>query len=253
MAISKNRFVRRINPLFLKGVCHRGLHNHQFTENGLLAFKNARDHHMAFELDVHLTRDNQLIVCHDENLKRTTGKDGIIEDMDVRTIKENYRLLDGEEVPTLQEVLEANKEEVPIIIEMKVFRKNYEPLSRRLLEELKVIRDKKNIILISFDPRSLTRCRHSGFVRQLLVSDDKQYRWIFHLKRLFEGIDIDQARVRERQVRRYGKHHMVNYWTIETIGELDKILPYGNMVTFQHADPDEVRNRMTVKNMAFLD
>ena len=91
----------RINPVFLNGIAHRGLHNKEFTENGMKAFKNAIDHGVAFEYDIHLTKDGELVVCHDENLVRTTGKDGIIEDLTLKEIKENYRLLDGGEIPTL--------------------------------------------------------------------------------------------------------------------------------------------------------
>ena len=77
----KKKALSKIDPRFLNGIAHRGLHNEEFTENGLNAFKNAIDHGVAFEFDIHLTKDNQLIVCHDEDLKRTTGKEGIIEDL----------------------------------------------------------------------------------------------------------------------------------------------------------------------------
>ena len=38
-------------------IAHRGLFNDEYTENGLKAFENAIKHHLAFELDVHLTKD----------------------------------------------------------------------------------------------------------------------------------------------------------------------------------------------------
>ena len=60
-------------------------------------------------------------------------------------IKTNYRLKDNEEIPTLKEVLALVKEQVPIVLELKVFRKNYVPLSQKVKEELKVIKDKRNI------------------------------------------------------------------------------------------------------------
>ena len=92
--MKKADVLKRINPLFLKGIAHRGLHNEKYTENGMLAFKNAIDNNVSFELDVHLTKDNDLIVCHDSELKRTTGKEGIIEDLTVKEIKDKYKLLD---------------------------------------------------------------------------------------------------------------------------------------------------------------
>ena len=52
--MNKNKLISKINPLFLKGIAHRGLHNNKYTENGLNAFKNALDYNVAIELDVHL-------------------------------------------------------------------------------------------------------------------------------------------------------------------------------------------------------
>ena len=58
----KQKALSKINPVFLNGIAHRGLHNEKFTENGLKAFKNAIDYGVAFEFDIHLTKDKQLVV-----------------------------------------------------------------------------------------------------------------------------------------------------------------------------------------------
>ena len=154
--MNKKKVLSKINPLFLGGIAHRGFHNEQFTENGMKAFENALKHNLPIEFDIHLTKDNELVVCHDEDLLRTTGKSGIIEDLTLKEIKENYRLLDGGEIPTFIELLDFVDERVPLVIELKVFRKNYKPLSKKVIEVLGPrIKDKKNYLLISFDPRSL--------------------------------------------------------------------------------------------------
>ena len=205
--MNKKKFISLIDPRFLKGIAHRGLHNEQYTENGMKAFKNAIDHDLAFEYDIHLTKDNQLIVCHDEDLKRTTGKEGIIEDLTLKEIKDNYHLLDGGEIPTLQEVLDLNHEQVPMVIELKVFRKNYKPLAAKVTEELKQIKDKPKVMIISFDPRSLWPMKKAGFVRSLLVAKSDEYTWPF--KCTVESVDLDQKLFDEKRVRRYYKHHFV--------------------------------------------
>ena len=122
-----------------------------------------------------------MIVCHDENLLRTTGKEGIIEDLTVKEIKDNYHLLDGGEVPTFDEVLDLVNEQIPIVVELKVFRKNYKPLVKVALNKLERIKDKRNIIIISFDPRALYRTKHKGFVNSLLVvkNNEPNYEWIY--------------------------------------------------------------------------
>ncbi len=230
--------LKRVNPLFLKGIAHRGLHDEKYTENGMLAFKNAIDNNVSFELDVHLTKDNDLIVCHDSELKRTTGKEGIIEELTVEEIKRNYKLLDGSEIPTLKEVMELNNEQVPMVIELKVYRKNYKPLSKRLIKELENIKDKKNYMLISFDPRGLIPMKKTGIVRQLLVWKDKE--WTFCFRHFFESLDLDYRMIEEKRVQKYYKNHIVNVRTIESIEQLKTVSKYIDTATFQYIDPKEV-------------
>ena len=240
--MKKEKAISKINPVFLKGIAHRGLHNEKFTENGMKAFQNAIDHGVAFEFDIHLTKDNELVVCHDENLIRTTGKDGIIEDLTLKEIKDNYRLLDGGEIPTLQEVLDLNKEKVPMVIEMKVFRKNYKPLAAKTKEMLKQIKDKRNVLLISFDPRSLWPFKHEGFIRSLLVAKSDEYTWFF--KRTVESVDLDLLLFEEKRVLRYIKKHFTNIWTIDSEEKLKKYAPLVDTVTYQFIDPKVVREEL---------
>jgi len=244
--MKKADVIKNLNPLFLKGIAHRGLHNDKLTENGIPAFKNAIEHNLAIELDVHLTKDGKLIVCHDSELKRTTGKQGIIEDLTVEEIKTNYRLLDGSEVPTFREVLELVKEAVPITVELKVYNKNYKPLASRLKTELKDVRDKKNFFLISFDPRSLIPFRKSGFMRSLLVTPS--HGWTYSLRHLFESVDLDQVMFNSPKVQKYHRKNLVNCWTIQSNQEFDKVFPYIDTATFQRTDADYIVDRLSEKN-----
>ncbi len=238
--MNKKTALSRVNPLFLKGICHRGLHTPQFSENGLNAFKNALDHHMALELDVHLTKDNQLIVFHDSNTKRMTGKEGTIEELTLAEIKSDYRLLDGEELPTLKEVFDLIQEQVPIVLELKVVEKNYKALAKRVMEELTCVKDKRNLMLISFDPRALFPFAGKGFIRQLLVAKSDEYTWPFRI--FFEGVDLEHVFMSEKRCIKYAKKHFTNIWTVETQEVFDKCVPLVDTVTFQNMDPDYVKN-----------
>lgn len=240
--MKKSQLKSAINPLILKGICHRGLHNETFSENGLNAFKNAIEHNMAFELDVHLTRDNQLVVFHDSELKRMTGKSGIIEDFSLAELRQNFKLLDGEEIPTLQEVFDLTKEKVPIVVELKVYHKNYKKLSNQLKEELKQIKDKSNIILISFDPRALFPFKNQGFVRQLLVA--KNYQKTYFFRHFFESVDLEISMFNEKKILRYTKNHFTNVWTIDSEEKLNKSLSlknYIDTITFQNFSADYIK------------
>lgn len=56
-------------------IAHRGYHNMKLgiPENSLLAFERAISYDYAIELDVHLIKDGNVVVFHDDNLKRMTG------------------------------------------------------------------------------------------------------------------------------------------------------------------------------------
>ena len=222
----------QFDPRVFTLLCHRGLHDGNTTENGLRAFQKARDPNLPFELDVHLTKDGHLLVCHDSELKRTTGKEGIIEEMDLGYIKQNYKLLDGEEVPSLLEVLAENDEQVPIVIELKPYQGNQKLLARALVNELSFIKDKKNINVISFDPRCLFPLKKSGYLRGLLVGRQRKY--VFAFRRFFEFLCPDKSLLNDKVVRRYrAKGGVLDVWTLESEEEIKYCRERADILTFQ--------------------
>ena len=245
--MTKKKVLSKLNPLFLDGIAHRGFHNDKYTENGMNAFENAIKHNLPLEFDIHLTKDNELVVCHDEDLFRTTGTHGIIEDLSLKEIKENYRLLDGGEVPTFEELLNFVDERVPIVIELKVFRKNYKPLAKRVKEVLMPhVKDKKNYMLISFDPRSLWPLKRLGIVRSLLIAKSHLYVYKY-FRHTIETIDIEQVLLEDKKIQKYCHKHLTNVWTIETDEQLQNVLPYVDTVTFQHMDEKLVKESLQKK------
>lgn len=57
-------------------ICHRGVRDSGFTENSLQAFKLAVSQGFTWlETDLRLTRDNHIVLFHDQNLMRLFGKD----------------------------------------------------------------------------------------------------------------------------------------------------------------------------------
>ena len=59
-------------------IAHRG-YSAISPENSFLAFELAYQFcFSAVELDVHLTKDEQLVIIHDANTKRTSGLDKVI-------------------------------------------------------------------------------------------------------------------------------------------------------------------------------
>ena len=236
-----NKLLNRINPLFLKGICHRGLHNDIYCENSILAFKNAIDNNFAFELDVHLTKDKELVVIHDSTLKRVTLKDGVVEDLTYNELLE-YNLLDNTKIPLLSDVLKLNNEKVPIVVELKAYNKNHKELAKKTLEVLSLIKDKRNILLISFDPRCLFPLKNKGYVIQLLFCKSASYTWFF--RHFFDGIDIEYGLLKEKKYNRYTKKHFTNVWTINNIEIFNSVKQYIDTCTFELMDKDYIRNNL---------
>ncbi len=245
--MKKEELKKSLDPRFFLGICHRGYHNKNDIENGLKAFQNAIDNNMAIELDVHLTKDNKLIVIHDSNLKRVTGKEGIVEDLTVEQLQNDYKLNNGETIPTLQEVLSLIDEKVPLVIELKVYKRNYKPLGNKLKEELKSIKDKSKYMLISFDPRALLPFKKFGIVRQLLVAHDNKHEYVYHFRHFFEGVDLEYTFLTMKKVQRYSKKHIINIWTVEDKGIVTSSLPYVDTITFQNIDCNFVRDSLKTK------
>lgn len=105
-------------------VAHRGLHELEkgIPENSLAAFDAAIANHYAIELDVHLSADGEVIVFHDDTLRRATGIDGSIHEQPAATLS-GLKLFDTDEtIPTLADVLALVDGRVPLLIELKTTR-----------------------------------------------------------------------------------------------------------------------------------
>lgn len=106
-------------------IAHRGA-SHDAPENTLAAFKLGWQQRAdAVELDIWLTKDGKIVVCHDADTKRTTG---IAKKIPESTLTE-LRVLDagswkdpkwkGEKLPTLDETLALIPDGKRLVIEIK--------------------------------------------------------------------------------------------------------------------------------------
>lgn len=108
---------------------HRGLHNAERPENSMAAFRAALEGGYGIELDVHLLKDGNLAVLHDSDLKRVTGKEGVIEDLTTEELKEYHLRGSDQTIPEFREVLELFAGKAPLIVELKTYGRNFTELS----------------------------------------------------------------------------------------------------------------------------
>ena len=137
------------NFLIQSIISHRGIHdNIKIYENTIEAFKQAIKKNYTIELDIHLTKDNEIIVFHDYNLKRITGINKIIEESTYKELNNQTTI----HIPRLKEVLTIANGKVPLLIEIKQ-NKKIGPLEEELMTLLKNYKGKYAIQ--SFNSRTL--------------------------------------------------------------------------------------------------
>lgn len=222
---------------FFRGIAHRGLHDETCTENGLKAFEKAIEKGKAFEFDIHLTKDGELVVCHDSYLQRVTGKEGIIEDLKLEEIKKNYRLLDGEEIPTLKEVYDLNKDRQTMVVELKPFEGNHKMLAQMVIDFFRK-NPAKNVVFICFYPQCLWPLKKLKKPRQLLVCQAQFNAFAF--RHFFEGVDVEYTLLEREEVKKYAANHVVNVWTIKNAEEYKVASKICDTVTYELFDIDSV-------------
>ena len=97
---------------------HRGAMGH-VAENTIPSIKKAMELGVdGIEIDVFKCKTGELVVFHDEKLERLTNSSGLIESLDLDSIK-NIIVLDKYRIPTLEEVLELIDGQVKLNIELK--------------------------------------------------------------------------------------------------------------------------------------
>ena len=129
---------------------HRGA-SEIAPENTLKSIRIALESEVdMIEIDVSICKSGEAIVMHDDRIDATTDGKGFIRDKTLREIK-TLDAGEGEEVPTLQEVIDLIDSRCPLNIEIKG-RGSAEEVSRILeIEILKKGRRWDDFLISSFD------------------------------------------------------------------------------------------------------
>lgn len=145
---------------------HRGSSG-THPENTIAAFKEAaRLPITGVEFDVHLTKDLQLVVIHDESIDRTSNGHGYIKDLTLEELRkydfgswfsEDFK---GERIPTLEEVLRIFlKTNHHINIELKSDVFQYTELEEFVLALVLSLRLEKRTIISSFNHEAIRKVK----------------------------------------------------------------------------------------------
>lgn len=202
-------------------------------ENTVAALRQAAEDgaYMA-EIDVQQLKDGTLIVLHDTNFKRTTGRDLNVWDADVETVKQldagsSYSSeFAGEPVPTLEDMLLAAKDNIHLMVELKA-NGHEENLVQNTLDLMEQCGMKEQCMIASMDVDILKQVKQLApdmktvYISVLLFSDQ------YSLK------DIDAYSVEttslttELVVKANFQGKQVYAWTANSEETMDKILRCG--------------------------
>ena len=225
---------------------HRGC-SQNYPENTVLAFQKAADIPglTGIELDIQLTKDNEIVVCHDEKVDRTTNGTGYISEYTLNELKK-LRIADKFQIPTMEEVfdlLDSKKHEGFLInIELKNSKIRYEGMEEQILELAQLKGWHDNVIYSSFYAKSLEKIRHLDSKVEIGVIDEFVSNCLYKLKGgcganalhpFWRAIDLPFDILKDYSVRAWFRGHLwpekstgnrLDFSKLESLGITDVFL-----------------------------
>ncbi len=221
-------------------VAHRGS-SARAPENTLASFELAIDEGAhAIELDVRLSKDGELIVCHDASIDRCSDGSGDVANLTLRELKRFSagtwfgKRFAGERIPTLREVVERFGHRIAINIELKAGRfEKRSILPDRCCELVASFHLRESVLITSFQHSFIRRVRriHPGIPAGLLLNPAHLIR---RSVRMFPGLyDFDYvviggASLRKSFVAEAHRHGVkVGEFTVNSRRRLERACRFG--------------------------
>lgn len=228
---------------------HRG-YSSEAPENTIPAFEASIDNFADYvELDVQQTKDGEIVVMHDTNLKRTTGLNKKIWNVTYEELSE----LDAgswfsEEfaetrVPKLSEVMEIAKGNLKLNIEIKLKGKE-DHLVEKVVDIINEYDMRDSCVITSFQPKALKRVKDhdsrvkTGYILNVAYGDFSNISYA-------DALSINYAFATESLVNMaHDSGKEVYVWTVNTPEAINDMLELGvDMIITD--DPVLVRETVT--------
>lgn len=161
---------------------HRGYSSLK-AENTLAAFELCVEKGIpGVELDVQLCRTGELVIVHDENMKRVSGQDALVSELSF----EELRRLDvgeGQQVPLLSELFQRCGDTLYYDIEMKVPGLDDGGLAKKTWQTIKAFGLESRCMISSFNPfvlRRFNRISKGALPSAVIFDESPSVPKIFH-------------------------------------------------------------------------
>ncbi|PCJ89096.1 MAG: glycerophosphodiester phosphodiesterase [Flavobacteriales bacterium] len=137
-------------------IAHRGASG-SAPENTLASIKKAMETGAnMIEIDVHLSKDDTVVLMHDSKVDRTTNGTGKVQELTLEELKKldagswfNEKF-SSEKIPTLEEVLKAINGKCKLLIEVKGKSKTYQGIEKQIVDLINKYNAKNWCIVQSF-------------------------------------------------------------------------------------------------------
>ena len=188
--IAQHNLVHRGEHSFVV-IAHRGDHTNA-PENTLAAYQNAINVQADFiEIDLRTTKDNQLVIMHNENIEHMTGKSALVSDLlfdSISAIKIREAMHPEwglHTIPTFKEVLKLCKGKINIYLDFKAA--NVAETFKQILEEGM----ENHIVVYINDPSQLNDWETIAPEMPLMISLPREIKTKKEMFKLLDEINID--------------------------------------------------------------
>lgn len=223
---------------------HRGC-SQMYPENTLLAFEKAMqiDGLTGIELDIQLTRDGHIAVCHDERVDRTTDGIGSVCEYTLAELKKlRIDATEGrtERIPAMDEVLDLLEERLrsglKLNIELKNSRNDYPGMERKIIEMIHRRSLQESVVYSSFSALSIDRIKQIDPDADTGILDGKVSDCLYKLlggcganalHPFWRGMDLPAERIKGYTVRAYLAGHLYPEKPTGTILDLEALQRQG--------------------------
>lgn len=204
---------------------HRGC-SQRYPENTLLAYEKAISiqNLTGIELDIQLTKDQELVVIHDERVDRTTDGTGFVRDFSLAQLKKLHIYAEDyptQSIPTMDEVFDLletrMKSGLLLNIELKNSVYPYDGMEDKIVEMVHKRGLQKTVVYSAFYARSLEKLKGLDPDAELGILDGKVSDCMYKLKGgcgadalhpFWRGIDLTAEQLSGYTVRAYMAGHL---------------------------------------------
>ena len=218
-------------------IAHRGLHSNanNIYENTKESFLAAVNENYAIECDVVLSKDHEVVVFHDENLKRLCNLDKNVSSLTMNELRNLKIYESSSNIISLDEMLHIVSAHVPIIIEIKG---KFNPFIEERIQE--IIRSYKGpIALKTFNLKSVEwLIKFLPYVYKGLVIDSNTNNFEAILDLNIDFVSCDIEFIESNLVDRLKKKGLpIITWTVDNEDKKKKANLIADNIIFENIRP----------------